>query len=163
MNIPSLFPAAHQARFAGTGENGKPRVLIGKASYTHHDFEKFQKRDDIELVGVAGSGDEFTRLLAQKPDVVVVGSTFGDLSHLTPLGTLETFLKRQPPSEKPYMPGVVVHSMFKPDEVEEMRQNCQFLSTGSRTPQSLQYEHVNNRVDDNTLAATVKTVDPFKA
>lgn len=151
-------------RFAGTGADGKPRVVIAKADYTLDELADFQASKEIEIAGVATDSDTFARMLeTEHPDVVLIGSTFG-YGDDSPLNVLQNFTDRlaaRKDTQTP-VPGVVVNSIFSTGMVDWISRVKDMLQDRDSRPVP-HYEHVpgrSNRLAPDLVAA-VKKVDPF--
>jgi hypothetical protein len=63
MHVTLQTHSASHLKFAGTGENGKPKVAIGKASYALTELDDFIQRNDVEIVGIGTNAQEFAQIL----------------------------------------------------------------------------------------------------
>lgn len=163
LNFTTQCSNAPDVMFSGTGENGKPRVAIGKAGYTLRQFEALKKNPDIEVVGMASTEDSFQKLLDDtKPDVVIAGSVFESIHDLPPLAVVQRYIHGLKGQSEIKTPGIVVQSVFTPDKVKEILAESLDSSCGNEPldTRGFAYFEGSPQYQSQALADVIKSVDP---
>jgi len=164
--------------FAGTGKDGRVRVLVGKSKRTHEQLKWLKTiknaKDNIEIVGWASTKDEFTKQLeAEKPDVVVVGSYFDGSNRTSPLKVLQDYIKNLK-HEKP--PGIILHAViieslqnyFKRKNLSLAELPVHFIEDkGFVNPDQVRGSDPPSLTDEikkfrKAMVTLIKAADPFK-